>query len=58
VEVFEAEFRILMTRMDKARKNAETPPEWCFKEAQKKIKAGHMHHDYDEKQLGGAITNG
>lgn len=48
VPVFEAEFRALMVRMDKARKNTETPPEWCFEEARKKIKAGHMHHDYDE----------
>ena len=48
VATFEAEFRVLMARMDKARKNSETPPEWCFTEARQKIKAGHMHHDYDE----------
>ncbi len=47
-EVFEKEFAALMVKMEKARLYAETPPEWCFKAAQKKIKAGHMSHDYDE----------
>lgn len=54
VAVFETEFRVLMARMDKARKNAGTPPEWCFEEARKKIKAGHMHHDYDEVEKSSA----
>ncbi len=47
--VFEGDFKALMTRMEKARKYAETPPEWCFKEAREKIKAGHYHHDFDEQ---------
>lgn len=49
--LFESDFKALMARMEKARKHAETPPEWCFEEARKKIKAGHMHHDYDERTL-------
>jgi len=47
-EVFEKEFAALMVKMEKARLHSETPPERCFKSAQKKIKAGHMSHDYDE----------
>jgi len=50
VAVFEADFRVLMARMEKARKSSETPPEWCFDKAREKIKTGHMHHDYDEKK--------
>jgi hypothetical protein len=49
IAVFESEFRVLMGRMEKARKFSETPPEWCFLEARKKEKAGHMRHDYDER---------
>jgi hypothetical protein len=47
---FEADFKGLMMRMEKARKFAETPPEWCLLKAKKKIDAGHMHHDYDEQK--------
>jgi hypothetical protein len=50
VTAFESEFRTLMSRMEKARKFSETPPEWCFLEAREKEKAGHMRHDYDEKK--------
>ena len=56
VPVFEAEFRALMARMDKARQSSETPPEWCFLEARKKQKAGHMRHDYDEQRGVGQAT--
>ena len=49
-ELFEKEFAALMVKMEKARLYSETPPEWCFKAARKKIKAGHMSHDYDEAQ--------
>ncbi len=52
VAVFESEFRVLMGRMEKARKYAETPPERCFLKAQEKIKAGHYQHDFDEGQGG------
>ena len=30
-----------------------TAPEWCFRRAKKKIKAGHYDHDVDEKGAGG-----
>jgi hypothetical protein len=50
IAVFESDFRVLMARMEKARKFSETPPDWCFDRAQKKIKAGHYHHDYDERK--------
>jgi hypothetical protein len=49
VEFFEKEFAALMLKMEKARLNSETPPERCFKAARKKIRAGHMSHDYDER---------
>jgi hypothetical protein len=50
VTLFEGEFRTLMARMEKARKFAETPPEWCFLKAREKEKSGHMRHDYDEQK--------
>lgn len=40
---FEAEFRSLMKRLEKARLPSYTPPAWCFNLAQKKVKSG----DYD-----------
>jgi hypothetical protein len=40
---FEAEFRSLMDRLEEARRPSYTPPEWCFRLAQKKVKRG----DYD-----------
>jgi hypothetical protein len=46
---FEAETRPLLDRMEKARSRALTPPEWCFKRARQKHKAGHYDHDYDQK---------
>ncbi|QUD89852.1 hypothetical protein [Phenylobacterium montanum] len=42
-EEFNAVFEQLMDRMDAIRSSAPPSPEWCFKEAQKKIGAG----DYD-----------
>ena len=47
---FDAEARQLMERLEKARSRALTPPEWCFKLAQRKHKAGHYSHDYDEQK--------
>jgi hypothetical protein len=47
-EVFEAEVRDLMERLDEARKASVTPPERCFKKAQEKIKAGHYDFSVDE----------
>jgi hypothetical protein len=46
---FEAETHPLLDRMEKARARALTPPELCFKLAQRKLKAGHYDHDYDKK---------
>jgi hypothetical protein len=34
-----------MKRLEAARKESVTPPEWCFTAAQKKIQGGH--HDPD-----------
>ena len=42
---FEDEARRLFKTMNEARKPSLTPPEWCFKLAQRKIKAGHYDHD-------------
>lgn len=42
---FEEEARKLFKAMNDARKPSLTPPEWCFKLAQRKIKAGHYDHD-------------
>ena len=41
---FEAEARKIIKSMNDARKPSLTPPEWCFRLAQKKIKRG----DYDK----------
>ena len=41
---FEAEARKIIKAMNEARKPSLTPPEWCFRLAQKKIKRG----DYDK----------
>lgn len=47
---FEADTMPLFDRLEKARSPMLTPPEWCFTSAQKKHKAGHYHHNYDEKK--------
>lgn len=47
---FEEETKPLLIRIEKARQRALTPPEWCFKYARWKHKAGHYHHDHDEKE--------
>jgi len=44
---FETHFNKLMTRLEAARKSSYTPPEWCFKAAQKKVKSGDYHYDTD-----------
>lgn len=44
-EEFRAAFDPLMDRMDSARSASVTPPERCFRAAQKKIKAGHYGFD-------------
>jgi hypothetical protein len=44
---FEKAFRRLMDRMERARSNSYTAPEWCFRSAQKKIKTGDFQFDAD-----------
>jgi len=46
-EEFSAEFEALMDRMDAARTAAPPAPEWCFKDAQKKISRGDYTFDVD-----------
>lgn len=43
---FEADARRAIKAMNEARKPSLTPPEWCFRLAQKKVKRG----DYDKDQ--------
>lgn len=45
---FEAITNELIARLEKARSSSLTPPQWCFKIAQRQIKAGHYCHDYDQ----------
>lgn len=46
----EAEASPLLERLDKVRALALTPPEFFFQMAQRKVKAGHYRHDYDEER--------
>jgi hypothetical protein len=46
---FEADFKLLMDRLEQARSASLTPPEWCFKLAQWKIKTGDYDFDIDLK---------
>jgi hypothetical protein len=45
---FGATTKPLLDRLEKARARSLTPPEWCFRRARKKHKAGHCTHDYDQ----------
>jgi hypothetical protein len=45
---FKAHAQKLLKAMNEARRPSLTPPEWCFRLAQRKIKAGHYTHDADE----------
>jgi hypothetical protein len=45
---FDAATKPLFDRLEKARARSLTPPEWCFRSARKKHKAGHYIHDYDQ----------
>ena len=42
---FEAEARKSIKAMNEARKPSLTPPEWCFRRAQKKVKRGNYAKD-------------
>jgi hypothetical protein len=46
---FEADTKPLIARLEKARSQTLTPPDWCFKRARRKIEAGDYTRDYDEK---------
>lgn len=46
---FEADAKPILARLEKARGRALAPPDWTFKLAQRKHKAGHYRHDYDER---------
>lgn len=48
---FEQDVAPLMRRLEKARSTSYTSPEWCFREAQKKIKKGDYDFDVDLGQL-------
>jgi hypothetical protein len=50
IQEFEAESKALIDRLEKARRRMLVPPDWCFKLAQRKHKAGHYTHDYDIEQ--------
>lgn len=44
---FEADFRCVMDRMEAVRVESVTPPEWAFKQAQKKVQSGDYTFDVD-----------
>lgn len=44
---FEKDFKELVARMEIARAEGITAPEWCFKEAQKKVQANDYTFDVD-----------
>ena len=48
---FEAEARKLFQAMNGTRKPSLTPPEFCFRLAQRKIKKGHYEFDEDPKAV-------
>jgi hypothetical protein len=47
---FEADFQPLMKQLEAARSHSYTAPEWCFKRAQSKIKAGDYEFEVDVKE--------
>jgi hypothetical protein len=51
---FDAATKPLFDRLEKARARSLTPPEWAFRCARKKHKAGHYIHDYDQQGAPGA----
>jgi hypothetical protein len=40
---FDAEYRTVRSRLEKANEEAYTAPEWCFRAAKEKIEAGHYN---------------
>jgi len=51
-EEFQPAFEQLMDRMDAARSASPTLPEWCFREAQKKLDSGDYDFAVDDKKDG------
>ena len=45
---FEKDAKFALSQLDEARRSSLTPPEWCFKSAQRKVKSG----DYDPDIVG------
>ena len=52
-EEFEAVSTRLFERLEKVRSRALTPPEWFFRLARRKIRAGDYDHDYDQRKRSG-----
>lgn len=52
LQELEAESKALIERLEKARRRMLVPPEWCFKLARRKHRAGHYTHDYDTLNRG------
>lgn len=48
-EEFKAAFDALMDRLDAARTGAPPVPEWCFKEAQRKVERGDYVYEVDSE---------
>jgi hypothetical protein len=48
---FDLEARELLRRLEEARKQSVTPPEWCFRLAQAKVAAGHYSFEVDTPDL-------
>jgi hypothetical protein len=53
LQELEVESESLIERLEKARRRMLVPPDWCFKLAQRKHRAGHYTHDYDIKYKDG-----
>lgn len=49
-DAFVKQFESLMRKLEDARKWSITPPEWCFKLAQRKIKSGDYDFAVDQKK--------
>jgi hypothetical protein len=45
---FQAEFEVLMDRMDAVRASAPPAPEWCFEQTKEKMEKGHYDFDADK----------
>lgn len=56
---FEADVKVLMNRLEKARGYSLTPPDWVFRKGQKKVKSGDYDFDLDVRAIEGTnlLTN-